>query len=481
MVPTPTAPVVPASPVASPTDVSKVLEALQGLQAKQEALDSQLRELANSPRRSEGPFIRSGESALTSRGFSYLKLFGVLARQTPREFAKVESDLCERMKLAYDRQGYARAMTDSVMVPFSSEYLAQSHQDAGFANEVRECVRAGVSGYDPEEVRHYRQKYWGREKALSWIDETTGGSLVAPPQQGELIELLRNNEVFLQAGARTIAMPPMGRIVWPRHTGTGAAYWVGESTEITESTAGTGDVVLQAKKLGALTKIPNELFRFSSVSVEQFVREDLARVMALKMDRTFLDATGSTYEPKGLLNYAQITSHTASTVGADGNTFEVNDPGLMIGKVEEQNAIFKAFVMRPLMYTALSNRRSSVYDGSTTVAEGPFLFNMWRTLQEPYIDPTRAAVGNLNGYPVFKSTQVSNTRTKGSGTNLSYILGGDFSEFMIAMSGAMEFALNNQAESAFTKDQTWFRSILYCDGAPRHEASFVKCDTLLVA
>jgi HK97 family phage major capsid protein len=484
--PAPT-PVTPSSPTPSVApEVAQVLSALQGLQVRQEALDGQFKELAtrvNSPssRRSEGPFIRSGESALTSRGFSYLKLFGVMARQVDRDHAKVESEVVEKLKSSYDRQGYTRAMTDSVMVPFSSEYLAQSHQDPGLANEIREVVRAGISGYDPEEVRHYRQKYWGREKALSWIDETTGGSTVAPPQMGELIELLRNNEIFLQAGARTIAMPPQGRIVWPRQTGAGTAYWVGESATVTDSTQGTGDVVLQAKKLGAITKIPNELFRFSSVSIEQFVREDLARVMALKMDKTFLDAVGSTYEPKGLLNYSNITDHTASTTGANGNTFEVNDPGLMIGKVEEQNAIFKSFVMRPLMYTALSNRRASVYDGSTTVAEGPFLFNMWRTLQEAYIDPTRAAVGNLNGYPVFKSTQVSNTRVKGGGSNLTYILGGDFSDFMIAMSGAMEFQLSREGDSPFTQDQTWFRSILYCDGAPRHEASFVKCDDLLVA
>jgi HK97 family phage major capsid protein len=478
-------PVAPAAPSATP-EVAQILTALQGLQARQEALDSQFKELAAgvnspSPRRSEGPFVRTGESALTSRGFSYLKLFGLMARQVDRDHAKVEGDLVQRLKNAYDRQGYSRAMTDSVMVPFSSEYLAQSHQDQGFADEVRQVVRAGVSGYDAEEVRHYRQKYWGREKALSWIDETTGGSTVAPPQMGELIELLRNNEIFLQAGARTIAMPPQGRIVWPRQTGPGTAYWVGESTTITDSTQGTGDVVLQAKKLGAITKIPNELFRFSSVSIEQFVREDLARVMALKMDRTFLDAVGSTYEPKGLINYAQITDHTASTTGSDGNTFEVNDPGLMIGKVEEQNAVFRSFVMRPLMYTALSNRRASVYDGATTTPEGPFLFNMWRTLQENYIDPSRAAVGNLNGYPVFKSTQVSNTRAKGNASNLSYILGGDFTDFMIAMSGAMEFQLSREGDSPFTQDQTWFRSILYCDGAPRHEASFVKCDSLIVA
>ncbi|HYE77551.1 MAG TPA: phage major capsid protein [bacterium] len=470
----------PAAPQASP-EVTEVLTHLRELKTKQEALEGQLKELSSRPAAGQAPWARRGEDPFTSRGFSYLKLFGVMGKQLPREHAKVECELQERMRKAYEDQGWARSVTDSVIAPFSSDHLAETYSNPGFIAEVRGLLSAGVAGFDREEVRALRERHWGRQKALSWVDETTGGALVAPPIQGELIEVLRNNEIFMQAGARTIAMPPNGRIVWPRQTSAGTAYWVGQSDSITDSTPGTGDVVLSAKKLACLMKIPNELFRFSSVSVEQFVREDMARVMALKMDRTFLDDVGSSTTPKGLLNYSQITSHTATTVGANGNTFEVDDPAEMIGKVEEQNAVFRAFVMRPLMYTALSTRRSSVYDGASTVAEGPFLFNMWRTLQEGYIDPTRQQVGNLNGYPVFKSTQVSNTRAKGSASNLTYILGGDFTDFMVAMSGAMEFQLSREGDTPFTTDQTWIRSILLCDGAPRREASFIKCDELLIS
>lgn len=459
---------------------SQVLSAIKGLEDRFEKRIEELSKPAGSgAERSAGPWARRGEDPFTSRGFSFMKLFGVMARRFNRDNAKVECELVDKLRKNYESLGGQRELTDSVLLPFSSQMICSGWQDEALAREVGECVRAGISGYDREEVMRLREQYWGRTKALSWVDSTTGAELVGPPLFGELIDLLRNNEIFLKAGARSLPMPPTGRITYPRQTGAATAYWVGESTTITESQPATGDVVLQAKKLGVLVKIPNELFRFASVSVEQFVREDMARVMALKLDKSLLDAVGSTVEPKGLLNYAGITSHTASTTGANGDTFTPEDVGKMIGKVESQNAIFRSFVMRPLMYTALSNRRADAV--SAADGKGPFLFNVWREMQEQFVDPSRMNVGMLNGYPVFKSTQVSNTRTKGSGTDLTYILGGDFSDFLVAMSGTLEFQLSREGDTPFTQDQTWFRGILYCDGAPRHEASFIKTDQLLEA
>ena len=47
---------------------------------------------------------------------------------------------------------------------------------------------------------------------------------------GELIDLQRNLEAFAAAGAQEIALPPNGRIQFPKLTGGSTAYWVGEGT-----------------------------------------------------------------------------------------------------------------------------------------------------------------------------------------------------------------------------------------------------------
>ena len=129
-------------------------------------------------------------------------------------------------------------------------------------------------------------------------------------------------------------MPPNGRLQFPKLTGGSTAYWVGEGTSITESTPATGNLDLQAKKLGIFVKVNNELVRFASPSAEGLIRNDMARTAALKADLAMLEGAGGT-QIKGLLTYSGITSYTASTVAAGGNTFEAQDVAQMEGKLPD--------------------------------------------------------------------------------------------------------------------------------------------------
>lgn len=416
---------------------------------------------------------------MSSRPYSFLKAFGLIAGQLQPEQAKVEAEMGQKLKDYHSGfNGYQKALPRSLMVPLASDFIAG---DEKLANEVREVTRSQVA-VDPSEVAYLRRKMAeaGLTKALSWLDESVGGALVAPPAMGELIEVLRNNEVLMAAGARVLPMPPQGRITYPRQTSAMSAFHVGESQNSTDSTPGTGDVVLTAKKLTILAKIPNELFHFSAVPIEGFIREDMAKVMGLKMDKTLLEDVGSQTTPKGLINYSGINSHTALGTAADANSgFKVhpNDPAQMIAETEEQNATFRAFIMRPLLWATLVNRRAD----SVTAGDGagPYLFNVWREYGEA-LDVARLRVGNLNGYPVYKSTQISKTRTRGTGTTQNtYVLAGDFSDYLIAMGGAIEFAISTQGDTPFVADQTWFKGVTYYDGAPRHEASFTLLDNVL--
>ena len=331
-----------------------------------------------------------------------------------------------------------------------------------------------MAGYDPDEYRRFT-------KSLSWQVDSDLGALVAPPQFGELIDVLRNNEVLSKAGASTIGLPPNGRIVFPRQTGASSAYYIGESVQLTESTPTTGDLILQAKKLSCLVKIPNELFRYASVSVESFIRNDMAKVLALKMDKELLEGVGSAYSPKGLINY-NILSHTSAGSPADANSgypLQPEDLATMVAKVEDVNAVFKSWIMRPLLWAYLVNKRADAVTAGDS--KGLFLFNTFRGRSDG-MELGRDEGATLEGYPVHKSTQLSKTRTRGNGTtNNTYLLGGDFADYVIAMSPTVEFALSQQGDSPFTYDQTWIRAILIHDGGPRHEASFILCDNLLTS
>jgi hypothetical protein len=126
--------------------------------------------------------------------------------------------------------------------------------------------------------------------------------------------------------------------------------------------------------------------------------------------------------------------------------------------------------MRPkTWFKYLQLRADAVAQGDR---QGMFLFN---AIREPGYD----AKPTLSGYPVTKSTQVSQSRAKGNATNLTYIVGGMWSDLLIGMFGAIEFSATTMGDTSFTNDQTWVKGILSADIAARHEAAFVLLDNIL--
>lgn len=131
-----------------------------------------------------------------------------------------------------------------------------------------------------------------------------------------------------------------------------------------------------------------------------------------------------------------------------------------------------AWVMRKAMFAALMNRRADAV--SAADGKGQFL------LRGP-TDTSSALPGDLYGTRVVRSAQVSNTRVKGSGTNLTYILLGYFPDWVVARMGVMEFLASGHGDTALQNDQTVLRGIQHIDAGPRQQASFVLCDQLIVA
>lgn len=462
--------------------ITPLVDAVNSLQETQKQTNEAIKGLkeAADKKKDESPWgnpmARTGESVMTSRGYSFLKLWGLISGFVSEDDAKVEMGVTQKLRKYYDSFGFKKSLNKSVMMPMFADALVG---DASLSAEIKEVTRSGSGAVDLDEVTFLKRRManLGYTKALSWIDETVGGSLVAPPQFGELIELLRVNEVFMAAGAKVLPMPPQGRITFPKQTSAMTAYHVGESQTITDSTPGTGDLVLSAKKLTILAKIPNELFHFSAIPIEAFVREDMTKVISIAMDKTLFEGAASDTNPKGLINYSQITNYTSVDPGnvSNGYRFQPADPYNMVAKVEEQNAQFKCFVMRPLLWSTLVTRRADAVTAGD--AKGPFVFDLIRSIRDPMAQE-RLKVGELIGYPVFKTTQLSVGHSLGTSSNLTYVIGGDFSDYVVALGGALEFQVSTQGDTPFTLDQTWFKGVMYYDGGPRHEASFVLCDSL---
>ncbi len=129
---------------------------------------------------------------------------------------------------------------------------------------------------------------------------TGGGFTVATELQAQsFIELLRNKLAIAQMGA-TVLNGLQGNIAIPRQTGGATAYWVAESGAPTESTSAVDQVTMSPKTVGAYTDVSRKLLLQSSIDVENMVRNDIARVLALEIDRVALYGLGSSNQPQGL-------------------------------------------------------------------------------------------------------------------------------------------------------------------------------------
>jgi HK97 family phage major capsid protein len=86
---------------------------------------------------------------------------------------------------------------------------------------------------------------------------------------------------------------------------------------VTETDPTIGEEVVTAMKLGALTKVSNELANDSSPAATQVVGDGLTRSIARQLDVAFF-GTGGRLAPPGLLS---LTSPPISTVTVPGSTW----------------------------------------------------------------------------------------------------------------------------------------------------------------
>jgi len=419
------------------------------------------------------PWVTAGPVGSDSAGYSVLKAAAFALGYVGADQAKEEVHAHTQLRDLYAGYGFTpHHGAQSFLVALASAHLPVFEPHGRrLRAELHQKMTAQAGKFDPDEADWLTRRAGLKVKGLGTVNDAEGGTFVALPVLGELIDLQRNLEAFAAAGAQELALPPNGRVQFPKLTGGSTAYWVGEGSPLTESTPGTGSLDLQAKKLGVLVKLNNELLRFASPSAEGLVRFDMARAAALKADLAMLEGTGGT-QIKGLITYAGIGSHAASTTGVNGDTFQPADVAQMEATLPDAVDAPTAWLMRKAMYAALMNRRADAVAAAD--GKGPFLFRGSSAAGS-------APPADLYGTKVVRSSQVSAARAKGGSNNLTYILLGYFPDWIVARMGVMEFLASGHGDTALTNDQTVLRGIQHLDAGPRHPASFVLCDQLAVA
>lgn len=461
--------------------MTAVAEKVDALGSKQDAIEKQFEDLKKPIAKRFG--TRTGEDPLTSRPYSLMRL--CMATRQPeryRNYAKVELGLAERLlkimaPMGYVSEGGMPCPFSTYHMPTTETVLDNGEAIPGFPVElVKECgdLMRGSYAPDRDEIL-YLEKSTGvvLRKDLSAIVDTSGGTLVGLPAQGQLIDLLRPLEVFSRVGATEITLPPQGSIRFPRDTADPTIAGFGEGATITESTPTTGELVLSAKKYAGLVDIPVELFKFAtSVSVEAWLRQKFVRRIAIQTDADMIAGGGGT-KIQGVVSYSGFRTVVATTTAANGDTLEANDPALLYADIAEQNArvtngFFYAF--RPNLWVRLTHRRADAVSAGDKA--GRYMFEWDRVGGDPIPD-------RLEGFPVVVSTNVPADRVKGTGTTLTLVLAGVGPSWIIGRAGVVEIDMTNSDGSKFGQGLNTMRGLVFMDAGPEQEAEFGMIDDLL--
>ncbi len=275
---------------------------------------------------------------------------------------------------------------------------------------------------------------------------TQGGYLVGQ-EPITFIEMLRAKLVLRRAGARMLT-GLRGDLPLTRLLGGATAQWVAENAEATESNYNFDQVVLSPKTVSATTSISRKMLNQASEDVEALVREDIATVIALAIDRAALHGSGVDPEPRGLAVHPQVN---VVAIGPDGG------PPTWQHIVEMETAIAQANADVDRM-AYITNPKVRGYLKTTPKVSGQAVF-IW------------GEDNTVNGYRGLVTTQVRSDLTKGVGTNLSAIFFGNWADLIIAVWGnGLDILVDPYSRGR--SGQLLVTGFMDVDVEPRHGESF---------
>ena len=239
---------------------------------------------------------------------------------------------------------------------------------------------------------------------------TAGGNLVPTELlAGSFIDILRKR-MAVMATNPTMLTGLSGNVSIPRMTSTSTAYFVGESGAPTESQQAFDQVNMTPKTIGAFVDYSRRLLLQSSIDVETMIRDDIAKVIATKLDNAAIYGSGSSNEPLGIKDTTGVGTSTITTFGTFAEYIAL----------ETDVAAANADVAN-MFYLINASARGALKSTEKATNTGQFVFEN----------------NEINGYPAIVSNQLANND----------VLFGDFSQFVIGMWSGLDLTVDPYANA----------------------------------
>jgi HK97 family phage major capsid protein len=249
---------------------------------------------------------------------------------------------------------------------------------------------------------------------------TEGGGNVAT-NVGGILNALESYMILSQLGVQMFD-GLVGNLRFPANTTAPVATWEGETDAAAENTQTWANRTLSAKRLGAFIDVSDQILLQSSNPLEAWVMDYLLRAGATSLERAAINGGGSN-EPTGIIANSDVTvtfagNAASNATNANGANQVYADWVNLYKQAMVNNATMQnlAYITSPQVHADAMIRPKQ-----SSGVEGNFIV-------------TQAGVSPL-GFPVLASTNVPSTLTKGTSSDLSALIFGDFSQLALGSWG----------------------------------------------
>jgi HK97 family phage major capsid protein len=255
-----------------------------------------------------------------------------------------------------------------------------------------------------------------RAQSVTGNTGTKGAALVATDLQSP-IDFLRPEPLMKQIGATYIA-GLTGNLRFPKNEGGIVASWEGETALTAASDNVYGYLDSVPKRLSVTVPISLQNLLQSSVDLEMYTIKEINLAIENAIDAAAINGTG-TAQPLGILNATGVNTVVTGTDGS-APTWD------MI--VDSETNVFVANATAAKMNYVMNPKTRGKFK-KTKHAAGDMNYIM-------------GVDGNVNGYASAVSNHVPSNLAKGTGTNLSALVFGDFSQLNIHQWGFMDLSVD---------------------------------------
>lgn len=288
-------------------------------------------------------------------------------------------------------------------------------------------------------------------RGLNIATPGAGKELTLPRGDGRLIESLRPYSGVLAAGAVPVFGLQQGDLVLPRTAGGASVQWVGEGGSAAEGDPMFGQVVASPRTVAATVRFSRQLAKTASFRdrIESLIAGELMSALWSEIDRVAMSATGSATQPTGLLGNADVLEIEAGTDGAPPSIELLTDieEALGLASGRTPNALFATPQIRRKMRLTARNA----------------------ALPIPLWGDDNRVIGIIEN----ATTHLPSDGTKGSGTALSTMVVGDFTQMLIPVWGPA--AIDVTVNPFLSNGQVEVTALVDVSVGLRHPQAFARC------